>query len=82
MPAGDHVGQHLKQYPNNYGIYLVDSFGNKELIYRDLEISSCRRCRCDRAPDSRSQRWPPPRPGSIPQTVWRILDSPRKPRSR
>ncbi|MCI0534470.1 MAG: hypothetical protein L0Z50_04515, partial [Verrucomicrobiales bacterium] len=38
-PAGDHVGKHLKQYPNNYGIYLVDSFGNKELIYRDPEIS-------------------------------------------
>ena len=39
MPPGDHVGKHLKQYPNNYGIYLVDSFGNKELIYRDPEIS-------------------------------------------
>jgi len=39
MPSGDHVGKHLKQYPNNYGIYLVDSFGNKELIYRDPEIS-------------------------------------------
>jgi Hydrazine synthase alpha subunit middle domain/WD40-like Beta Propeller Repeat len=39
MPPGNHVGQHLKQYPNNYGIYLVDSFGNKELIYRDPEIS-------------------------------------------
>jgi len=24
---------------NNYGIYLVDAFGNKELIYRDDEIS-------------------------------------------
>lgn len=24
----------------NYGIYLVDAFGNKELIYRDPEISS------------------------------------------
>jgi hypothetical protein len=39
MPSGDHVGQHLKQYPNNYGLYLVDSFGNKELIYRDSGIS-------------------------------------------
>ncbi|MSU61083.1 MAG: hypothetical protein EXS31_01600 [Pedosphaera sp.] len=39
MPSGDHVGKHLTQYPNNYGIYLVDSFGNKELIYRDPEIS-------------------------------------------
>ena len=25
--------------PGNYGIYLVDSFGNKELIYRDPEIA-------------------------------------------
>jgi cytochrome c553 len=24
---------------NNYGIYLVDAFGNKELLYRDPEIS-------------------------------------------
>ena len=39
MPSGDHVGLHLKQYPNNYGLYLVDSFGNKELIYRDSSIS-------------------------------------------
>jgi hypothetical protein len=40
MPDGNQVGQHLRQYSNNYGIYLVDSFGNKELIYRDPEISS------------------------------------------
>jgi hypothetical protein len=39
MPSGNHVGQHLKQYANNYGLYLVDSFGNKELLYRDPEIS-------------------------------------------
>ncbi|MGA2502174.1 MAG: hypothetical protein ABSH20_30895, partial [Tepidisphaeraceae bacterium] len=25
--------------PGNYGIYLVDSWGNKELIYRDAEIA-------------------------------------------
>ncbi len=25
--------------PGNYGIYLIDSFGNKELIYRDAEIA-------------------------------------------
>ena len=24
--------------PGHYGIYLVDSFGNKELIYRDAQI--------------------------------------------
>lgn len=28
-----------KRGPGNYGIYLVDSFGNKELIYRDPEIA-------------------------------------------
>lgn len=39
MPAGNHDGQHLKQFTSNYGIYLVDSFGNKELIFRDPEIS-------------------------------------------
>lgn len=39
MPPGDHVGKHETQYPNNYGIYLVDAFGNKELLYRDPEIS-------------------------------------------
>lgn len=39
MPPGDNVGKHETQFPNNYGIYLVDAFGNKELIYRDPEIS-------------------------------------------
>jgi hypothetical protein len=39
MPPGDHVGKHETQYPNDYGIYLVDAFGNKELLYRDPEIS-------------------------------------------
>jgi hypothetical protein len=27
--------------PNLFGLYLVDCFGNKELLYRDLNISSC-----------------------------------------
>ena len=40
MPPGDNVGKHQTQFPNNYGIYLVDAFGNKELLYRDPEISS------------------------------------------
>ena len=34
--AGMQGGQYQ---PGNYGIYLVDSFGNKELIYRDPEIA-------------------------------------------
>jgi len=33
---GRQGGQHLR---GNYGIYLVDSFGNKELIYRDRAIA-------------------------------------------
>ncbi|MDR3234733.1 MAG: NPCBM/NEW2 domain-containing protein [Planctomycetaceae bacterium] len=31
-----------KGHANNYGIYLLDSFGNKTLLYRDPEIS----CQC------------------------------------
>jgi len=34
--AGFQGGQFL---PGNYGIYLVDSFGNRELIYRDPQIA-------------------------------------------
>ncbi|MDR1384186.1 MAG: discoidin domain-containing protein [Planctomycetaceae bacterium] len=29
-----------KYYRGDYGIYLIDAFGNKELIYRDAEIGS------------------------------------------
>jgi hypothetical protein len=32
------VGGKTKHSPGNYGIYLVDAFGNKELLYRDAEI--------------------------------------------
>ena len=32
------TGAPLKRPGDNYGIYLVDAFGNKELLYRDLEI--------------------------------------------
>ncbi len=31
--------QGSKYVPGNYGIYLVDAFGNKELIYRDERIA-------------------------------------------
>jgi len=34
--AGVQGGQFV---PGNYGIYLVDAFGNKELLYRDPEIA-------------------------------------------
>jgi len=34
------VGEPKANVPNMFGLYLVDSFGNKELLYRDLAISS------------------------------------------
>ena len=34
------VGEPKANRPNMFGIYLVDRFGNKELLYRDLNISS------------------------------------------
>jgi hypothetical protein len=34
--SGFQGGEYL---PGNYGIYLVDSFGNKELLYRDPQIA-------------------------------------------
>ena len=34
------VGEPKANKPNMFGIYLVDRFGNKELLYRDLNISS------------------------------------------
>jgi hypothetical protein len=34
------VGEPLANRPNMFGIYLVDRFGNKELIYRDVNIGS------------------------------------------
>ncbi|MHC4744327.1 MAG: HzsA-related protein, partial [Planctomycetota bacterium] len=35
----DAEGSGRRGMSNNYGIYLVDAFGNKELVYRDPEIS-------------------------------------------
>ena len=32
------TGAALKRPAENYGIYLLDAFGNKELIYRDPDI--------------------------------------------
>ena len=34
------VGEPEANRPNMFGIYLVDRFGNKELIYRDMSIGS------------------------------------------
>ena len=34
------IGEPFANRPNLFGIYLVDRFGNKELLYRDLAIGS------------------------------------------
>lgn len=34
------IGEPSANQPNMFGIYLVDRFGNKELLYRDINISS------------------------------------------
>ena len=34
-------GEPYKNPANLFGLYLVDCFGNKELLYRDMNISSC-----------------------------------------
>ena len=34
------IGEPTANRPNMFGIYLVDRFGNKELLYRDLNIGS------------------------------------------
>jgi hypothetical protein len=45
----------------NYGIYLVDSFGNKELLYRDPQIA------CQSPIPLRAQLMPPVVPEGVPQ---------------
>jgi mono/diheme cytochrome c family protein len=34
------IGEPASNRPNLFGLYLVDCFGNKELLYRDLNIAS------------------------------------------
>jgi cytochrome c553 len=34
------VGEPFANRPNMFGLYLVDRFGNKELLYRDLNVGS------------------------------------------
>ncbi len=34
------IGEPTKNRPHMFGLYLVDRFGNRELVYRDLNISS------------------------------------------
>lgn len=44
----------------NYGIYLLDAFGNRELIYRDPEIA------CQNPIPLRARAMPPEIPGPVP----------------
>lgn len=54
------VGEPEANQPNMFGIYLVDAFGNKELLYRDLNIASL---------------WPVPlAPRDVPPTVCSARD--------
>lgn len=54
------IGEPTANPPNMFGIYLVDRFGNKELLYRDLNISSL---------------WPVPlRPRPVPPAVPSLLE--------
>lgn len=34
------LGEPIGNKPNMFGLYLVDAFGNKELMYRDLNVAS------------------------------------------
>ena len=55
------IGEPSWNPPNMFGIYLVDGFGNKELLYRDLNIASL---------------WPTPlRPRPTPPVLPSLLDS-------
>ncbi|MDR1493365.1 MAG: discoidin domain-containing protein [Planctomycetaceae bacterium] len=55
--------RHNKNYVRgDYGIYLIDAFGNKELIYRDAEIGSL-------SPIPVQQRPAPPVPATIASNV-------------
>ncbi len=55
------IGEPDANWPAMFGLYLVDAFGNKELVYRDPEISSL---------------WPVPlRPRSKPPVLPSLLDS-------
>ncbi|MBM3472704.1 MAG: hypothetical protein FJX75_05460 [Armatimonadetes bacterium] len=54
------VGEPQGNRPNMFGLYLVDAFGNKELLYRDLNLSSA---------------WPVPlRPRPVPPQPPSLLD--------
>ncbi|NQT39522.1 MAG: hypothetical protein HQ581_18645, partial [Planctomycetes bacterium] len=58
------IGEPTGNRPNMFGIYLVDRFGNKELLYRDAEISSL---------------WPMPlAPRQRPDAVASVCDEPEK----
>jgi hypothetical protein len=52
------IGEPSGNKPNMFGLYLVDAFGNKELLYRDLNIAS----------QWPLPLWPRPRPPLLPST--------------
>jgi hypothetical protein len=55
------IGEPDPDPPNMFGIYLVDAFGNKELLYRDLNVSSL---------------WPTPlAPRSLPPAVSEVAEA-------
>jgi hypothetical protein len=60
--------QWQKHTPGNYGIYLVDAFGNKILIYRDPEFASL-------SPMPLRARKAPP---IVPEKSERLADNPSK----
>jgi hypothetical protein len=55
------VGEPRANRPNMFGLYYVDRFGNKELLYRDLNLSSV---------------WPAPlRPRPMPPQIPSVLEA-------
>ncbi len=62
-PEAGHQGR--SYIPGNYGIYLVDAFGNRELIYRDAEIA------CQSPMPLRSRKQPP----VVPDASLRIAEN-------
>jgi len=59
------VGEPRTNRPNMFGLYCLDRFGNKELLYRDLDVSSV---------------WPTPlRPRPLPPDIPSVLEETDKP---
>lgn len=61
------VGEPFANRPNLFGLYLMDRFGNKELIYRDLNVSSLWSIPLRSRPQPPVVRSNEPRPQDSPQ---------------